>query len=109
MRFLVDAQLPPELARWLEAQGHIAAHVFELGLVDADDAVIWTKAFFMGAIIVTKDEDFIAMRHHAANGPAVVWLRSGNATNRSLIEWLSKIFPAAIAALEKGEQVVELK
>jgi len=26
MRFLVDAQLPPALARWLAAQGHEAEH-----------------------------------------------------------------------------------
>jgi predicted nuclease of predicted toxin-antitoxin system len=32
MRFLVDAQLPPALARWLAAQGHEAAHVGDLGL-----------------------------------------------------------------------------
>ncbi len=27
MRFLVDAQLPPALARWLAANGHAAEHV----------------------------------------------------------------------------------
>jgi predicted nuclease of predicted toxin-antitoxin system len=27
MRFLVDAQLPPALARWLAANGHTVEHV----------------------------------------------------------------------------------
>ena len=27
MRFVIDAQLPPALARWLAAQGHEAEHV----------------------------------------------------------------------------------
>ena len=30
MRFLVDAQLPPALARWLAAQGHETAHIGDL-------------------------------------------------------------------------------
>ncbi len=40
MRFLVDAQLPPALARFLEAQGHEARAVREVGFRDADDAEI---------------------------------------------------------------------
>lgn len=34
MRFLVDAQLPPALARWLTERGHDAVHVLDLGLGD---------------------------------------------------------------------------
>ena len=30
-RFLVDAQLPPALARWLTAHGHPSQHVFDFG------------------------------------------------------------------------------
>jgi predicted nuclease of predicted toxin-antitoxin system len=32
MRFLVDAQLPPALARWLAEKGHDARHVADVGL-----------------------------------------------------------------------------
>jgi predicted nuclease of predicted toxin-antitoxin system len=32
MRFLVDAQLPPALARHLVAAGHEAQHVADLGM-----------------------------------------------------------------------------
>lgn len=58
MNFLVDAQLPPALARWLTEQGNTAEHVDDVGLRDADDIVIWNHAVRSGAIIVTKDEDF---------------------------------------------------
>ena len=54
MHFLVDAQLPPALAKWLIGQGHVAAHVFELGLERADDRRIWDRALELGAVIVTK-------------------------------------------------------
>jgi uncharacterized protein (DUF433 family) len=32
MRFLVDAQLPPALARWRASQGHVAEHVADCKL-----------------------------------------------------------------------------
>jgi predicted nuclease of predicted toxin-antitoxin system len=44
MRFLVDAQLPPALARWLSAQGCPADHVADLGMAESPDRVIWEWA-----------------------------------------------------------------
>lgn len=58
MNFLVDAQLPPGLARWLSDQGYSAQHVDDVGLAGAEDSVIWNHALRVDAIIVTKDEDF---------------------------------------------------
>jgi uncharacterized protein with PIN domain len=58
MRFLVDAQLPPALARWLAAEGHEAEHVSDCGLSGAADPAIWDHAASVDAVIVTKDEDF---------------------------------------------------
>lgn len=37
MRLLVDAQLPPALARWLGERGLSATPIRELGLRDSDD------------------------------------------------------------------------
>ena len=37
MRFLVDAQLPPALARFLASLGEEAIHVLDAGLLEADD------------------------------------------------------------------------
>ena len=37
MRFLVDAQLPPAPARRLEAWGHVAEHVADVGMAAAPD------------------------------------------------------------------------
>ena len=58
MRFIVDAQLPPALARWLTAQGYEAEHVFDVGLAEAPDAVIWRRATENVAVVVSKDDDF---------------------------------------------------
>ena len=69
MRFLIDAQLPPALANWLEDQGHHAEHVAALGLEGAEDPDIWVKARALDAILITKDEDFVVIRERAAGGP----------------------------------------
>jgi predicted nuclease of predicted toxin-antitoxin system len=108
MRFLVDAQLPPALARWLEQQGHVAEHVIDCGLNESDDLVIWEAAAELGAVIVTKDEDFAVRRVFAASGPPVLWLRCGNTSRRALLAWLDPHLPVALDALERGERLVEI-
>jgi hypothetical protein len=59
VRFLIDAQLPPALARRLVALGHLADHVADIGMEAAADRAIWRKAAELDAVIITKDEDFI--------------------------------------------------
>lgn len=61
MRFLVDAQLPPALARMPAANGLDAGHVHEVGLGGAEDSAIWDHAARTGAAIITKDEDFVSL------------------------------------------------
>jgi predicted nuclease of predicted toxin-antitoxin system len=73
MRFLVDAQLPPALARWLAEGGHTAEHVFDIGLHTASDQILWDYALSSEAVIITKDEDFAIRRMHTDVGPAIVW------------------------------------
>jgi predicted nuclease of predicted toxin-antitoxin system len=73
VRLLVDAQLPPALARWLTAQGHDAQHVFDVGLIDAADAAVWQRALDTSATILTKDEDFAIRSQLRGSGPPVVW------------------------------------
>jgi predicted nuclease of predicted toxin-antitoxin system len=40
MRFLVDAQLPLALARWLASHRHAAEHVGDVGVQGASDSAI---------------------------------------------------------------------
>jgi predicted nuclease of predicted toxin-antitoxin system len=47
MRFLVDAQLPPALARWLTAKGHDAVHIADLGMRAASDVDLEAMAAAM--------------------------------------------------------------
>ncbi|MEI8163401.1 MAG: DUF5615 family PIN-like protein [Betaproteobacteria bacterium] len=71
MRFVVDAQLPPALAKYLGAQGHQSEHGFDLDMAGADDPAIWNYAITMGAAIITKDEDFAIRISVVPTGPAI--------------------------------------
>jgi predicted nuclease of predicted toxin-antitoxin system len=107
LRFLVDAQLPPALARRLESLGHRAEHVADHGMTSASDNAIWEYAASVGAVIVTKDEDF-AIRRLLTAGPAIVWLRLGNSRRVALLARIEAELPVVVAALERGEALVEV-
>ena len=109
MRFLVDAQLPPSLARWLGDQGHSASAVREEGLRDSDDGSIRNFAIKGGWVLITKDDDFVEQSFDTADAPPVVWLRIGNCTNRVLFAWLEPLLPEIVRQLEAGQRIVEVR
>ncbi len=72
LRVWVDAQLPPVLARWL---GEVPG---------ASDAAILEAARAAGAVVVTKDADFVALLDRRGPPPQVVWVTTGNVSNAGL-------------------------
>ena len=42
-KFIVDAQLPPALARLLSSLGEEAIHVFDVDMMEASDNKIWVR------------------------------------------------------------------
>jgi predicted nuclease of predicted toxin-antitoxin system len=109
VNFLIDAQLPPALARWIGSQGHSALHVYDVGLETADDPVIWERARGEHAVIVSKDEDFVDHWLLSAQPVPLVWIRKGNCSNRALMAWLEPLWPDTVKRLEQGERLVELR
>jgi predicted nuclease of predicted toxin-antitoxin system len=105
--FLVDAQLPPSLAEALHQAGRQAVHVVELGLLTATDQQIWDEVISRSAVLVTKDRDFSLRRTASNDGPAILWVRVGNISNRKLIELILRALPAIIDAVERDEAVIE--
>lgn len=108
MRFLVDAQLPPALARWLASQGHDAVHIADVGLAGASDSAIWAFAQSSSLVIVTKDEDFAQRKILTDGGPVVIWVRLPNTRRRDLLDWFARVLPVILDALDKGETLVEV-
>ncbi|PCI70637.1 MAG: hypothetical protein COB26_03925 [Piscirickettsiaceae bacterium] len=55
-KFIVDAQLPPALARFLSSLGEDVIHVFDVDMMEASDTKIWDLALRETRVIITKDE-----------------------------------------------------
>jgi predicted nuclease of predicted toxin-antitoxin system len=108
MRFIVDAQLPPALARWIVANGHKAEHVGDRQMAAAPYAAIWELALHTTAAIITKDEDFAQRKLLTGAGPAIIWVRLPNTRRRALIAWFETMFPYMLSALERGETLIEV-
>ena len=109
MRFLVDAQLPPALARLLTERGHVAEHVADIGLLPASDAEIWRYALEHGATLIIKDEDFADRVVLGGWAPVVVWVRIGNTTRRALLDWFGPLIDQVIAMIDSGERLIEMR
>jgi predicted nuclease of predicted toxin-antitoxin system len=62
VKFLVDNQLPPALARFISQDLHgEALHVSDIGLRCGSDAEVWTFAAENDLVLISKDEDFAAL------------------------------------------------
>jgi len=73
-----------------------------------DDESIRRHAKEVGAVLITKDSDFVHIHTLGSDDPPVVWLRIGNATNRVLLAWLAPRSDHIVTALRSGESVVEV-
>ena len=109
MNFLVDAQLPPALARWISARGHQANHVFDIALLKATDPDIWEHARQQNAVIISKDEDFVDRWLLDQAPVTLIWIRKGNCSKRALLAWFEPLWPDALKRLEQGERLIELR
>jgi predicted nuclease of predicted toxin-antitoxin system len=111
LRFIVDAQLPPALARAIAGEGHDPVHVNDIDLTSASDHAVWAEAAQRHAAIITKDEDFILIGRgrEETSVPAIVWLRIGNCTKKALLEAFLSVFPWVVEMLEAGEKMIEIR
>jgi predicted nuclease of predicted toxin-antitoxin system len=106
----IDAQLSPALAGWLANRfGVEAEHVKDLGLVESSDPQIFAAARAKNAAVLTKDRDFVDLVKRHGPPPQIVWVTSGNTSNREMIRMLAATFHRALELLNAGETVVEIK
>lgn len=92
----IDAQLAPGLAVWFrDTLGVPALAVRDPQLRDAEDTVIFHAAREAGAVVLTKDADFVTLLARYEPPPQIVCLTCGNTTNRALRELLTTAWPTA--------------
>jgi len=69
----IDAQLSPYLAPWLSSEFDVEAKpIRELGLRDAGDRDIFLAAREAGAVVLTKDSDFVRLLEQFGPPPQVL-------------------------------------
>ncbi|MDP9334278.1 MAG: DUF5615 family PIN-like protein [Actinomycetota bacterium] len=79
MRLLVDANLSPVVAARLRDAGHVAIHVYDVGLLQASDDSIVEYALEHDYVIVSADTDFGAILARLDRAkPSFVLLRHVN-------------------------------
>ena len=105
MRFLLDQNLPISLVTVLTELGHEALHVKPLGLAEATDREVWFEAGALGAIMVSKDSDFVSL---VGSGGRLVRLRVGNCSNTELFAIVRAAWSNVVAQLDEGETLVNV-
>ena len=108
MKFLIDNALSPIISKGLCRAGHEAIHVRDIGLQDADDHTIFSRAAKENRVIISADTDFgtiLALRNEPK--PSVILFRRG--TDRRPINQLNLLLvnlPNIQKQLEEGSIVV---
>jgi predicted nuclease of predicted toxin-antitoxin system len=80
-----------------------------LGYRDAADYEIFRAARDAGAVVMTKDSDFLRLLEQHGSPPQVLWVTLGNTSNARMKEMLEATFARARELLAGGEALVELR
>jgi predicted nuclease of predicted toxin-antitoxin system len=109
MTVWLDAQLSPRLAGWLSESFPVTAlPLRDLGLRDSSDEEIFKAARAAGAVVMTKDADFLKLIDRFGSPPQVIWLTCGNTSEAALKKLLAVHFLRAVEWLQDGEKLVEI-
>lgn len=109
MKIWIDAQLSPALAPWLEEEFEVdATAIRDLELVRTKDPEIFDAARRAGAVVMTKDSDFVRMLEREGPPPQLLWITCGNTSNQVLQQILRTTFHDALRLLREGEAMVEI-
>lgn len=105
MKLLFDQNLSHKLIARLGNLFVGSLHVRDLGMVAADDRVVWDYARAGGFTNASKDGDFHQLGLLRGSPPKVVWLRVGNASTDEIAA-LMQARSLTIEAFIKGEGAV---
>ena len=109
MRFVIDHQHPPALAHFIvETLKCEALHVRDLGLRGATDAEIWRYAGDTGAVLVSKDEDFVTLCLRSPTA-RLLWVRLGNCRRDFLLRVFQAQWERILGRFTGGERLIELR
>jgi predicted nuclease of predicted toxin-antitoxin system len=105
----IDAQLSPAIANWISVVLTTpAVPLRDINLRDATDREIFLAARREGAIVMTKDGDFVRLLKELGAPPKVIWITCGNTSNEYLRQILLNALPQSLQLLQSGEDLVEI-
>lgn len=91
MNFLVDAQLPQRLSRWLAGRGHDSVHTLDLPEANrTSDDKLNRLSLSESRILVTKDEDFVDSFLTRREPFKLLLVATGNISNDELLDLFDK-------------------
>jgi predicted nuclease of predicted toxin-antitoxin system len=111
VKIWLDAQLSPSIGSWLadSFEGiEVLAVQADPEIRSAKDREIFELARSAGAVVMTKDRDFVELLERLGPPPQVIWLTCGNTSNRVMQGILRSAFPKALELLREGESLVEI-
>ena len=108
MKFIVDAQLPRRLARFMQANGYDVIHTLDLPQQNATpDSSINTLSIDQNRIVITKDSDFVDSFLTLQKPYKLLLITTGNIKNSELELLVETNLPQIIQLLE-GHNYIEL-
>lgn len=98
--------LSPELARWLQTEGHDAVHASQLNMPRSPDTEIIRVSARDDRIIITADLDFPRLLAIlGATGPGLVLLRGGNYSESESLDCVCRVL-ASVPEQELTRSIV---
>ncbi len=108
MKFIVDAQLPKKLARWLSAKGYDVIHTLDLPDKNrTSDQQISELSLKEQRIVISKDSDFFDRFFLKLEPFKLIYLTVGNISTEALISLFEKNLEYIIREIETNN-VVEI-
>ena len=101
MNLWLDAQLSPSLPAWLASSFSVqCTPVRDLQLRDVTDRQIFMSARDAGAVLVSKDADFLRLLEQHGAPPQIIWITCGNTSNVRLQALIRAVWPQIVMLLD---------
>src|SRR6218665_1566339 len=107
MKFLIDANLPSQLVAAFADAGHDCVHVEDLIPRYTPDTEIADIANDTGAVVVSRDADFVQFSKAGKLKVPLIWVRLGNLRRAALASAIRARLPAMVRSIEAGISIIE--
>lgn len=110
MKYIIDAQLPRSLAKWMILAGYEAIHTLDLPRQNdtTDSEIIRIASVDKVTVIVSKDKDFPEQRIIKGLPEKLLWVTTGNIKNNQLLKIFENEFGRINSLFEEGNLFIEL-